>query len=104
MKLTAAGGVFTLLSPSSVFSFQDDEEMTEILEFCIENGLAVFNPGTQGEHKIQRGFEPVYCYSNHWLKEPAFHHAISNFIKDEYEHIDTYKKQAEELLPFKSTE
>lgn len=37
LKLTAAGGVFTLLSPSSVFSFQDDEEMTEILEFCIEN-------------------------------------------------------------------
>lgn len=43
------------------------------IEFCIEQGIPKFNPGTQGEHKILRGFEPIFCYSNHSLKELAFH-------------------------------
>ncbi len=28
------------------------------IEYCIEHGLARFEPGTQGEHKIVRGFAP----------------------------------------------
>ncbi len=71
------------------------------IEYCIEQNISKFNPGTQGEHKIQRGFEPTYCYSNHWLKEPAFQHAIANFIEEDNTHIEEYKKQAETLLPFK---
>ena len=27
------------------------------IEYCIEHGIAVFEPGTQGEHKISRGFQ-----------------------------------------------
>ncbi len=71
------------------------------IEFCIEKNIASFNPGTQGEHKILRGFEPIYCYSNHWLKEPAFHHAITKFVEQESPEITRYKEQAAELLPFK---
>ena len=29
------------------------------IEFCIERGLRSFDPGTQGEHKLLRGFEPI---------------------------------------------
>jgi len=29
------------------------------IDYCIANGLATFEPGTQGEHKIARGFEPA---------------------------------------------
>ena len=29
------------------------------IEFCIERGIERFEPGTQGEHKVSRGFEPV---------------------------------------------
>ena len=29
------------------------------IEYCIEHGLSRFDPGAQGEHKIQRGFEPT---------------------------------------------
>lgn len=72
------------------------------IEFCIEQGLQIFNPGTQGEHKIQRGFTPTYCYSNHWLKEPAFHRAITHFVQEEYRNIAQYKEQAALLLPFKN--
>ena len=28
------------------------------IDYCIRNGLQHFEPGTQGEHKVSRGFEP----------------------------------------------
>jgi predicted N-acyltransferase len=74
------------------------------IEFCIEQNIAKFNPGTQGEHKILRGFEPIYCYSNHSLKELAFHEAVERFIQQENVQIEQYKNNAEKLLPFKQTE
>jgi predicted N-acyltransferase len=72
------------------------------IAFCIEQGIASFNPGTQGEHKIMRGFEPIYCYSNHYLAEPAFHQAVERFLEQERPQIAHYKLQAESLLPFKA--
>jgi predicted N-acyltransferase len=72
------------------------------IEFCIERHIDTFNPGTQGEHKILRGFEPTYCYSHHYLAHPDFQNAVSNFLKDERIGIENYKKQAESVLPFKS--
>jgi predicted N-acyltransferase len=74
------------------------------IEFCIERNIAKFNPGTQGEHKILRGFEPIYCYSNHSLKELAFHDAVERFIQQENIQIQEYKNNAEKLLPFKQAE
>ncbi|MCY7297310.1 GNAT family N-acetyltransferase [Alteromonas sp. a30] len=71
------------------------------IEFCIEKNIKRFNPGTQGEHKIQRGFKPIYCYSNHWLKDPLFHNAIVPFLEEESIHINEYKQQMSDLLPFK---
>jgi predicted N-acyltransferase len=74
------------------------------IEFCIEQNIAQFNPGTQGEHKILRGFEPIYCYSNHSLKEMAFHEAVGRFIQQETPQIEQYKNNAEKLLPFRQKE
>jgi len=74
------------------------------IEFCIEQNIAQFNPGTQGEHKILRGFEPIFCYSNHSLKELAFHEAVERFIQQENTQIEAYKNNAEKLLPFRQTE
>ncbi|WP_088332192.1 GNAT family N-acetyltransferase [Lacimicrobium sp. SS2-24] len=71
------------------------------IAFCIEKGPQQFNPGTQGEHKIQRGFEPVYCYSSHWLKHSDFHQAVAAFLKQERAHLQQYKTQATSLLPFR---
>jgi uncharacterized protein len=70
------------------------------IEFCIEHKLALFNPGTQGEHKIARGFEPVTTYSAHYIAEPAFAHAIQQFIQEETRELAEYRRQAATLLPF----
>jgi len=71
------------------------------IEYCIEKKLQRFDPGVQGEHKIQRGFEPAYTYSNHWIADEKFREAIAQFLLREEKHIALYKKQAEQLLPFK---
>ncbi len=71
------------------------------IEFCIENKLSRFTPGTQGEHKISRGFEPVLTYSYHWVKHTAFQSAIKQFCKQEQQHMLTYLQQCRSRLPFK---
>lgn len=68
--------------------------------FAIENKIARFNPGTQGEHKILRGFEPTYCRSYHQLKDPDFHRAVEDFLIREKQHMLHYFSQTCDLLPF----
>ncbi|MBD3585288.1 N-acetyltransferase [Salinimonas sp. HHU 13199] len=70
------------------------------IEFSIENKLQYFNPGTQGEHKLIRGFEPVYCTSSHYLFEPVFHQAVKDFLHRETHAIAGYFKQATDVLPY----
>lgn len=71
------------------------------IEFAIEQGLQKFDPGTQGEHKISRGFEPVLTHSWHWLAHPAFNDAVADFVQQERQQIIGYQKEAATLLPFK---
>ena len=70
--------------------------------YCIENGLAVFDGGVQGEHKLARGLLPVETYSNHWLAHPQFSAAIANFLERESEGVERYMEQLNEMAPFKS--
>lgn len=71
------------------------------IEYCIEHGLSRFDPGAQGEHKIQRGFTPIPTWSNHWIKNEEFRFAIDDFLKKEALSIESYIQDASELLPFK---
>jgi predicted N-acyltransferase len=70
------------------------------IEYCIQNGLKHFNPGTQGEHKISRGFEPVFTYSSHWLARPEFQAAIDEYLRREQHQITAYFHETEAHLPF----
>ena len=71
------------------------------LDYAIAHGLQEFDSGAQGEHKIQRGFEPIITYSNHWIQNTGFSGAIENFLRQEKRHILQYKQDAASLLPFK---
>jgi len=72
----------------------------EGIAFAIANSLPLFNPGTQGEHKILRGFEPVYCQSQHLLFSAPFHDAVATFLQQESQQIVAYFNQARDVLPF----
>ena len=73
------------------------------IEFCIEQGLQHFNPGTQGEHKIPRGFAPVATTSGHLIAHEGFRQAIAEQCRQEIPMIKNYMLEAESLLPFKQT-
>lgn len=71
------------------------------IEYCIEHGLRRFDPGAQGEHKIQRGFRPVPTWSNHWIADPNLSAAVADFTRREESHSEQYQNQAAQLLPFR---
>lgn len=71
------------------------------IEYCIANGLAKFDPGAQGEHKIQRGFKPTPTWSNHWIADPQLAAAVGDFTRREAQHNAAYQESAATLLPFK---
>ena len=73
------------------------------IEYCIANGLQHFDPGAQGEHKIQRGFEPINTWSLHHLRDPEFHRAVADFCLREAEQNNDYLEAAKALLPFKAS-
>lgn len=71
------------------------------IDYCIANKLSKFDAGAQGEHKLQRGFEPVTTYANYHILHPEFSKAIANYLRQERDHIQRYIETAKQQLPFK---
>ncbi|SCY16929.1 hypothetical protein SAMN05216420_10352 [Nitrosospira sp. Nl5] len=73
----------------------------QAIEFCIARGIALFEGGAQGEHKLARGFLPVRTWSTHWLAHPEFAAAIGNYLKHEAQDISHYLDELNESSPFR---
>jgi hypothetical protein len=72
------------------------------IEYCIDTGKQLFEPGTQGEHKISRGFVPAETWSAHWLEHPEFFSAIGNYLDEERRHVERYIDAVDSHSPYKS--
>jgi len=70
------------------------------IEYCIARGLEAFDPGTQGEHKLARGFEPTLTHSAHWLAHPGFRAAVAKYLERERTAVAEYLEAAARHLPF----
>ena len=71
------------------------------IDYCIEKGLKLFEPGTQGEHKISRGFAPASTWSAHWLAHPQFLSAIEGYLEEETRHVDRYIEAVDARSPYR---
>lgn len=71
------------------------------IEYCINNGLQLFEPGAQGEHKITRGFVPTITRSAHYIEHAGFRDAITEFLNEERQHVEHRREGLTTLLPFK---
>jgi predicted N-acyltransferase len=71
------------------------------IEFCIERGIARFEPGTQGEHKVSRGFEPSTTWSAHFITDPRFRAAIGDFVTREAEAVSAYAAEIQAHVPYR---
>lgn len=57
------------------------------VEWCIHNGVRVFEPGHGGEHKRARGFTPRLTTSVHWITEPRLDAALRDYCAREAEAV-----------------
>ena len=71
------------------------------IDYCIREGLTRFEPGTQGEHKLSRGFTPVATYSAHWLASKSFSQAVGDFLLRESSYVDDYISELRDRSPFR---
>ena len=71
------------------------------IDWCIRHGVARFEGGAQGEHKMARAMMPVPTASHHWLAHPAFADAVGRFLAREAEGIDGYMEHLENRSPFR---
>ena len=74
------------------------------IEYCIRKGINKFEPGTQGEHKLSRGFTPIETWSNHWINDPLFEQAIAQFVNREQTHINEYINELTEHAPYRNNQ
>ena len=70
------------------------------IEYCIEHKLQRFEPGTQGEHKVPRGFVPTLTSSAHDIVDMRFSAAIRDFAVREARGVDRYAAEVNEHVPY----
>ncbi len=71
------------------------------IAYCLREGLARFEPGAQGEHKIARGFLPAWVRSRHWIADPEFAGALAHWCDEEGQAVRRYARTLQSHSPFK---
>ena len=71
------------------------------IDFAIDHGLARVEAGAQGQHKLQRGYEPVPTYSAHWIRDTGLRKAVERFLADERRDVAIEREHLKSMLPFR---
>lgn len=71
------------------------------IEYCLREGLRVFEPGAQGEHKLKRGFLPTFVRSRHFIADPAFSEALERWCAEETRSVRGYAAALSAHSPFR---
>ena len=72
------------------------------IEYCLREGLKVFEPGAQGEHKLARGFLPTFVRSRHWIADGQFADALRRWCAEETRSVQRYAATLAAHSPFKA--
>jgi predicted N-acyltransferase len=72
------------------------------IEYCLREGLKVFEPGAQGEHKLARGFLPTFVRSRHWIADAEFADALRRWCAEETRSVERYAATLAAHSPFKT--
>lgn len=74
------------------------------IAYAIEHGLQRVEAGTQGPHKLHRGYLPVQTYSAHWIENSGFERAVADYLSLERRDEAAEMKEYQELSPYRSGE
>ena len=72
------------------------------IDYAIGQGLARVEAGTQGPHKLQRGYVPIRTYSAHWIKDAGFERAVADFVTRERREKAVEIREFQEMSPYRS--
>lgn len=72
------------------------------IERCITERLQAFEPGHGGEHKLLRGFSPVYTHSAHYLRSTSLRQPIATYLHYEASYIEQEVQAAMLRCPLRS--
>lgn len=70
------------------------------IEYAIGEGIARFEPGAQGEHKLARGFLPTLTHSRHYIAHEGFRQAVADALVQEAAHREAYKEELMAHSPY----
>lgn len=74
------------------------------LDFAISLGLKRVEAGAQGQHKLQRGYAPVWTWSAHWIRDPGLRSAVHRFLERETRELIAHRAALWDLLPYRTAE
>ncbi|WP_293882499.1 GNAT family N-acetyltransferase [Sphingomonas sp.] len=73
----------------------------QAIDAAILRGLSRVEAGAQGEHKLARGYGPVATWSAHYIPNPGFRAAISEFLDRERRAVAGNAAFLETMTPFR---
>ena len=73
----------------------------QAIDAALERGLKTVEAGAQGGHKLARGYVPELTWSAHYIADPGFRNAVSDFLEREREAIAQDQEFLAEMLPFR---
>jgi predicted N-acyltransferase len=74
----------------------------QAIDFAIARGLKRVEAGTQGEHKLSRGYLPQPVYSAHYIREKRLRAPVQHFLDAEREAVaEQMTMLSEEASPFR---
>ena len=71
------------------------------IDYCLQLGLDVFEPGAGGGHKLQRGFLPATVYSCHWFRQPKLQAMMRRQIQAEARLRQSFASEERGQTPYK---
>jgi predicted N-acyltransferase len=73
----------------------------QAIEWAIAHRLTHVEAGAQGEHKVARGYRPTTTYSAHWIANPSFRRAVSDYLAQERRQVVRDGAELAEFMPFR---
>ncbi len=74
------------------------------IDYAIEHRLERVEAGTQGPHKLHRGYVPVRTYSAHWIENAGFERAVADYLSRERREEAAEMLEFANMSPYRSTE
>lgn len=76
----------------------------QAIDFAIDRKLKRVEAGAQGAHKLARGYLPKETYSAHWISNPSFRDAVSQYLDNERSYVARDVEALAHHSPFKKVD